>query len=877
MENFVDQNLNLVLGVKEGCHFDRVQKPTVVLATLNGQCLETKKFQSDCNPQYATDLTWETDKNALRKMRCNSTPIKVECYAVHDNGSREKLGYILLSVRCAQIIHQGEDSKIKMNWHTILGVRNEFSNCKPKLMLYLIIRERDAKPAETAQKLQDAVSINSNIIPKWLQDEHLIQLGALDTCHDVFLLHITAETLTNLGQIKQESRESNNNDLTLIYNIFEMFFKLKSFKLESDSIYLNQKIVIKIRSSISVLANYLNSKSHFFVKLKYNNVAVAQSEISLQSLLDPNYLQNMKQINKYPASAIEYRCVLKNIHSKESKGDYKKDENEESPSLNLNIKLLLMESKESANDKNILLPNSSQTQFTVNDHHLHNSQEQTKNPSVSVTSNRLPYISSSDNVIGHNQQNVHGKKHSVEVTNIYRNFCLNLIVKSITFNYSKPDIKKIEFRFYTTRGDVIAKASVEAPIEAEKTIELQDVKCNLHFVSTSDKIEEVLSTFAPKINICDCTSDERKCLAQIAFDAKKLFDQQKPECQYTKVLRDCNLQNEIGFMEIFACLEDCTISVLKKTHEETSGTMFNNDLAYKIIDELETWKERQKELFRDELRKKEEAHLTLLNEEWQRRRQCLESKVALNIQQCKVLADNLSKTIEDLRKRKIQSFERETKLIQTNEELQWKHERKLRQLQDALDKMQAEFDIKLRTLEEQNRSLIRQIELLNTKNYELEKVKTEQSEKLSTFKKASLSEDQTTSILQQLKNLEEKLDGAQKSKKFFKEQWDNAVMEIHKLKTQNQRALVSQIQSSKEELHNFDLEEILHADSAALTYDQIALNAIQRELDVIKPRPSNRRYARSRSQEKLLAPHHLSLDYNLVKSDLSSDCNASEK
>ena len=98
-------------------------------------------------------LVWIYNFIIYFRMRCNQTPIKVECYAVNDNGSREKLGYILLSVRCAQIIHRGEELKIKTNWHNILGVRNEFNNCKPRLLLYLIIKERESKTINTMLKV----------------------------------------------------------------------------------------------------------------------------------------------------------------------------------------------------------------------------------------------------------------------------------------------------------------------------------------------------------------------------------------------------------------------------------------------------------------------------------------------------------------------------------------------------------------------------------------------------------------------------------------------------------------------------------------------------------------------------------------------------
>lgn len=107
-------------------------------------------------------------------------------------------------------------------------------------------------------------------------------------------------------------------------------------------------------------------------------------------------------------------------------------------------------------------------------------------------------------------------------------------------------------------------------------------------------------------------------------------------------------------------------------------------------------------------------------------------------------------------------------------------------------------------MEEQNRNLVSQIESLNVKNGELEKIRIEQADRLETYKKASLTEGQTTSVLQQLKNVEEKLDNAQKSKSFFKEQWSKAVKEIHRIKMENQEAIEFQIKSSKEELNNLE-------------------------------------------------------------------------
>ena len=87
--------------------------------------------------------------------------------------------------------------------------------------------------------------------------------------------------------------------------------------------------------------------------------------------------------------------------------------------------------------------------------------------------------------------------------------------------------------------------------------------------------------------------------------------------------------------------------------------------------------------------------MTLLSEEWKRRKECLESKLNRKILECKSLANDLNETTQNLRARKIQSLEKEAVLIQTNDELQWKYDRKLRSLEEVLEKMQEEFKSKV--------------------------------------------------------------------------------------------------------------------------------------------------------------------------------------
>lgn len=111
-------------------------------------------------------------------------------------------------------------------------------------------------------------------------------------------------------------------------------------------------------------------------------------------------------------------------------------------------------------------------------------------------------------------------------------------------------------------------------------------------------------------------------------------------------------------------------------------------------------------------------------------------------------------------------------------------------------------------LEEKKTALEAQVEILMYENENLKSTVSKQINELQMYQKGSLTQDQTASLLQELKILEEKLDNAQKGKSFFKEQWGKAVREIHRMKVDHQQAMQVQIKNSKDELKN--VEYVLH-------------------------------------------------------------------
>ncbi|XP_076640820.1 rha isoform X2 [Halictus rubicundus] len=649
MEELTSSDVRIVLNIKEGRGFEQILLPTSVTATLNGHLLETEAIEPSPNPQYDHDLVWEVDKSRLRKMRSGQVPLKLECFTVKGNDSKEKLGYILLSLRSAQMFSKNEDIDVRTNWHKLLGLKSNLKADKPELLLGLSIHDQDS---------------------------------ALLNCH-----------VENYSEI--DCHRNPAGDFEKYTTEVQMF-------------------------------NFPNGCN----------------------MLD-------KQSMSYE--------------------------------------------------------------------HIRN---QPIKPMFSQSLDKLPC-----------HCRLNGCSKSIEA---YHCYCLNILLTAIKSMSSKLTVPNIEIRFHHPKTEVTSTYRPKIPLVLGEKTKLQDAGCKLHFISATDEIKHLLLSFPPKISIYKIDENSKICISQCAIDVKQLFHQSKFECQCDTPLYDTE-QNIVGNLDITMTLEDHGpyYRLKKKTPSENLGPpILDDSLAYKIVDELETWKERQKEIFKVELKRKEDRHLNLLSQEWQKHRESLEAKLACSVEQCKMLANSLNNATEDLRTRRLKSLEKEARLIKANEELHWSYEAKLRELRESYHAMQEDHMLKITALEKKKTILETQVDQLSTDNGRMQLLLTKQAEELDTYQKGSLTQDQTATLLQELKALEEKLQATQESKMLFKEKYAAAVREMHRMKKEYQQTIKVQIKNSKEELESIDLEDILQADSTALTDDRTILNEIQKEIDVIKQKPS---------------------------------------
>jgi len=188
----------------------------------------------------------------------------------------------------------------------------------------------------------DKILENNKIIPYLYPDEQLIQLGPLDTCCELFILSIMAICIENLHLLLLEHLNKHST-MRFSYRVLENDVELKSFKIEfGKSHFVPEKVIVRIRSSLSVLKQYLQSKPYLLIYLKHENNVIAKSSINLQSLVPADNLQEFLKYAANASTTLHKQCFL--IKQDSIEKSEKINENQKSY-LDLQLKLQYIRNK----------------------------------------------------------------------------------------------------------------------------------------------------------------------------------------------------------------------------------------------------------------------------------------------------------------------------------------------------------------------------------------------------------------------------------------------------------------------------------------------------------------------------------------------------
>ncbi|XP_053910877.1 centrosomal protein of 120 kDa [Cuculus canorus] len=295
-------------------------------------------------------------------------------------------------------------------------------------------------------------------------------------------------------------------------------------------------------------------------------------------------------------------------------------------------------------------------------------------------------------------------------------------------------------------------------------------------------------------------------------------------------------------------------------------------LEYKAALELEMWKEMQEDVFENQLKKKEMAHMQAIAEEWKKRDRERESLVKKKVVEYTVLEEQLHKTLRHLEKREQQLFSAESELQRVKKELQAEYEQNLQELQDSVRRAreecahQVELErSKIKQLEEDKLRLHQQLYEAENKHKILEKEFQQYKEQRSSKPEIQLQSEINLLTLEKVE-LERKLESATKSKLHYKQQWTRALKELGRLKQREQENAVAHLKKQKQELEHMRLRYLAAEEKELGKTDRQELEDIRNELNRLKQQEEERKQlqdVRDNSAGRVDSLHSRKLNENM--------------
>ncbi|XP_078253137.1 centrosomal protein of 120 kDa [Rhinoraja longicauda] len=274
--------------------------------------------------------------------------------------------------------------------------------------------------------------------------------------------------------------------------------------------------------------------------------------------------------------------------------------------------------------------------------------------------------------------------------------------------------------------------------------------------------------------------------------------------------------------------------------ELVADTEPRETMEYKAAFELEMWKEMQENLFENQLKQKEFAHMQTLADEWKRRDREREALVKKKVVEYAALEEQLQKTLTDLEERERHLGNGEIELQRLQKELQDDHDRKLREMQDTTRRSttdaahQVELErLKFNQLQDDKLRLQQQLHEAEQKYKLLEKEFHQYKEQQGSKPEIRLQSEINLLTLEKVE-LERKLESATKSKLHYKQQWGRALKELARLKQREQENAMARLKKQQQELEHMRLRYLAAEEKDVVKTERQELEEIRNELNRLK-------------------------------------------
>lgn len=762
MNELTGKLVNVVLAVEDGKGMEYIKHPITVVANFNGRILESDPANPEECPIFNTELVWEIEKRDLRKIRSSNVPLRVECFTCDPSGRKIKVGFILLSLRSAHIIPKKDAAKqeVPFKWQRLNGVSHDIRSRHPELYLSLSIRDclsddlskKDETSPFLAEEVLELVKDFEETIPLKYLEDGFIQVGEGEV--EPYFLNIIVKVAANLDVLLPESLVFNGpkDKYHLCFTIFGITIKSKTLKDLHEHINLNEKIVISLLSRVEILEEFFSKYHKIQVCLQNGPDRLGMANISVDQLLEVG------------SGSCEELCYFHLIN----------DEMQIPESINgrkpyIEVKVFL-EQRERVTEappgepKKVKTITSSLEKLPVDA--AGDAKTSTESVVKSYVSPRQIYIPMLDL-----------EKDDQDSLTDYKYFCLRLILENISWR-KQPKIREFQIQFWHPRAETTLCFKRDVQNDQEQIIE--GVESRIYFISTKSKVKGLLYAWRPKLVFLNARGGVISEVVKLESEVFALKETQK----HTQILivRGVEDKEVLGEVTVIMHLED-----FEELPIATQGDLYPPILDERIVvlelKNLKECKEKILEDYKKEFEIRSKARIDKLEEEWKKNKENVEEKLNKNVKKCQLLTRKLKTAAKNLQTRhKLQQTTTQTSL---HEEINCNY---------------TKFS------NYQYIELVEEISKLTLEKKLLSDLVEDQREELEANRKSALTKEQTATLLQELRILEEQFEEAQKQKSYFKEQWKRAVKEIHELRTEEQKQLLNEIEQNKQELSELSLD-----------------------------------------------------------------------
>uniref|UniRef100_A0A8I5NQG6 Centrosomal protein 120 n=1 Tax=Papio anubis TaxID=9555 RepID=A0A8I5NQG6_PAPAN len=807
--------LLIVVSILEGRHFPKRPKHMLVVeAKFDGEQLATDPVDHTDQPEFATELAWEIDRKALHQHRLQRTPIKLQCFALDPiTSAKETIGYIVLDLRTAQETKQLIPCTMKLPerqpefffYYSLLG--NDVTN-EP----FNDLINPNFEPERASVRIRSSVEVLRVYLA--LQSKLQIHLCCGDQS-----LGSTEIPLT--GLLKKGSTEINQHPVTV-----EGAFTLDPPNRAKQKLApIPVELAPTVGVSVALQREGIDSQS--LIELKTQNEH--EPEHSKKKVLTP-----IKEKTLTEPKSPRVSPVPSHNQSPPTKDDATESEVES----------------------------------------LQYDRDTKPNPKASSS---VPASLAQPVTTSNASEVASGQKIAVPATS--HHFCFSIDLRSIhalEIGFPINCILRYSYPFFGSAAPIMTNP----PVEVRKNMEvfLPQSYCAFDFATMphqlqdtflripllvelwhKDKMSKDLLLGIARIQLSNVLSSEKtrflgsngeQCWRQTYSESVPIIAAQGSnnriaDLSYTVTLEDYGL---VKMREIFVSDSSQGVSAIQQKPSSLPPapcpseiqTEPRETLEYKAALELEMWKEMQEDIFENQLKQKELAHMQALAEEWKKRDRERESLVKKKVAEYTILEGKLQKTLIDLEKREQQLASAESELQREKKELQSERQRNLQELQDSIRRAkedcihQVELErLKIKQLEEDKHRLQQQLNDAENKYKILEKEFQQFKDQQNNKPEIRLQSEINLLTLEKVE-LERKLESATKSKLHYKQQWGRALKELARLKQREQESQMARLKKQQEELEQMRLRYLAAEEKDTVKTERQELLDIRNELNRLR-------------------------------------------